>query len=68
MSIEMSSDKFVDLCLRCRMQILEFVHSLELCNIETIRHDTVRLSFEKVLALKGGDVRYCCKDIRAMRC
>jgi hypothetical protein len=37
MSIEMALHKLADLLLTCRMQILEFMHSLELDDVKAIR-------------------------------
>ena len=37
MAIEMTSHKFVNLCLACLMQILKLVHSLELDDVKSIR-------------------------------
>ncbi len=46
MTIKVASDEFIDLCLTCSMKILEFVDSLELHDIETVRKDAVGFPLE----------------------
>lgn len=41
MTIEMTPNKFVDLCLGQRVEVLEFVHGLKLDNVETVGKDAV---------------------------
>lgn len=46
MSIEVTSNKIIDLCLGRGVQVLEFVHSLEFDDVETIWYNTVRLALQ----------------------
>ena len=46
MSVEVSANEFIDLCLCSSMEILEFVHCLEFDDVQTIGKDTVGLAFE----------------------
>ena len=41
MTIEMTSDEIVNLLLGLDVEVLEFVHSSELLDVETVREDTV---------------------------
>lgn len=41
MTIEMTSDEIVNLLLGLDVEILEFVHSSELLDVETVREDTI---------------------------
>lgn len=49
------------------MEILEFVHRLELDDIETVWKDTIGFALEQMLALVCGDVRDSGEDIGTMR-
>jgi uncharacterized protein (DUF1499 family) len=44
MTIEVSPNKFVDLRLACRMEVLEFVDSLEFYHVETVGTDAIWFS------------------------
>jgi hypothetical protein len=46
MSIEVPTDKFVDLGLCGSVEILEFMHRLEFDDVQTIGKHTVGLAFE----------------------
>ena len=56
MSVEVTSNKLVDLSLGCLMQVLELVHSLELDDVETVRQDAIRFALQQMFRLVGGDV------------
>lgn len=45
-SIEVATNKLVNLSLALRMQVLEFVHRLELYDIETVRENAVWFALE----------------------
>ena len=46
MSIEMSTDEFIDLCLCGGVEVLEFMHGLEFDDIQTIWKHSVGFAFE----------------------
>lgn len=46
MSIEMSTDEFVDLRLCSSVKVLEFVHRLEFDDVQTVGKHAVRLAFQ----------------------
>lgn len=62
----MTANEFVDFRLALGMKVLEFVHRLELDDIETVREDAVRLSLEQMFALVGGDVGDGGEDVGAV--
>lgn len=62
----MPSNKVMDLLFGLLMQILEFVHSREFGNIETIGKHAIGLSFQKMLAFICSDMRDGSKDIAGM--
>lgn len=66
MSIEVSTDELVDLCLCGSVEILEFMHCLEFDDVQTIGKYTVRLAFEQVFRLISSDMGYGCEHISAM--
>lgn len=66
MSVKVTSNKIVDFLLGRGMEVLKFVHCLELDNIQTVGKDTVRLALQQVLRFVCGDVRDSCEDICAM--
>lgn len=63
----MSADKLVDFCLGSRMEVLKFVHRLELDDIETVGEDAIRFAFEKMFTFISSDVRNGREDISAVR-
>jgi hypothetical protein len=65
-AIEMSADKVVNLLLCLLVQVLEFVHSRELCDVETVGQNAVGLSFQKMLRLESCDVRNSGENITSM--
>jgi hypothetical protein len=65
-AIEMSADKVVDLLLCLLVQVLEFVDSRELGDVETIGQNAVGLSLQQMLRLERCDVRNCGEDIASM--
>ena len=67
MAVEVPADKVVDLRFRCRVQILELVHRLELNHIETVREDPIRLALQQVLALVRRDMRHSREHVRTVR-
>lgn len=40
-AVEVTSDEIVDLLLGLHVQVLEFVHSSELLDVQTVRQDTI---------------------------
>ena len=56
MTVEMASDKLVNLALAGRMEILELVHGLELDDVQAIWQDAIWFSLQKMLGLVCGDV------------
>ena len=52
----MSSNKVVNIRFSGRVQVLEFMHSLELHDVETIGKDAVWLALEQMFALVRSDV------------
>jgi len=56
MTVEMASDKLVNLALAGRMEILELVHGLELDDVQAIWQDAIRFSLQQMLGLVCGDV------------
>ena len=50
------------------MKILEFMHCLELDDIQTVRKDSIRFSLEEMLALVSSDMRDSGEDICTMGC
>lgn len=54
----MTTNKLVNFRLASRMQVLEFVHRLELDNIQTIWQDAIWFTFQQMLALIRGDMRH----------
>ena len=49
MTIEMTANKFIDLCFGGSMKILELVHSLKFDDVQTIWKDAIWLSLQKML-------------------
>ncbi len=45
MTIEMSANKLVNLRLGGGMKVLEFMHGLELDNVQAVGDDAIRLAF-----------------------
>lgn len=66
MAIEMSSNKLVDLRLRCGMHILELMHSLELDNIQSVGQHTIRFPFQQMFAFVRGDMRNGRENVSAV--
>jgi hypothetical protein len=64
--IKMTTNKFVNLRLGCRMKILEFVHRLELDDIQPVRKNTIRFALEEMFTLISGDMRNGGEHISAM--
>ena len=56
MAIEMASHELIDLRLARRVQVLEFVHSLEFHNIKPIRQDPIGLPLQQMFALVSCDM------------
>lgn len=67
MSVEVATDELVDLCFAGGVEVLEFVHSLELDDVETVRKNAIRLPLQKMLALVGGDMRNGGENVRTVR-
>lgn len=67
MSVEMPTDELIDLRLGCGVQVLELVHRLEFDDVKPVGDDAVGLSFEEMLRLVRGDVRYSREYVRAVR-
>jgi hypothetical protein len=44
MAIEMPTNKVINLCLGSGVQVLEFVHRLELDDVETVGDDAIRFT------------------------
>jgi hypothetical protein len=63
----MTTHEIVDLFLGLLMQILELVNGRELCHVETIGQNSIRLSLQQVFRLKSGDVRDGCEYVTSMR-
>ena len=63
MSVEVSTDEFINLRLGSSVEVLEFVHRLEFDNIQTIWQDTVRLALQQVFRLISGDMGDGCEHI-----
>lgn len=66
-TIEVTFDEFIDLSLGHRMQVLEFVHGLELLHVETVGQDPIRFTLEQMLSFPSGDMGRRGEDIRGMR-
>jgi len=66
MPIEVPADELVDFSFALSMKVLEFVHSLELDDIEAIWKNAIRLPLEKVLGFVCGDVRNGGEDVGAV--
>ena len=66
MTIKMAADELVDLLLASGMEILEFMHGLELDNIEAIRKHAIWLALEEMLTLIGSDVRDSGENVGAV--
>ena len=66
MSVEMAADEFVDLRLGSGVEVLEFMHSLEFYDVQTVWKHSVGLAFEQVFRFISGDVRDGCEYIRTM--
>ena len=56
MAVKVPANKVVDLRLRCRVQVLELVHRLELDDVQTVGKDAVGLALEEMFGLVRGDV------------
>lgn len=67
MTIEMAPHEIVDLGLCGLMQILEFMHRLELDDIQAIRQDAIRFPLEQMFRLVCCDMGHCRKHIRTVR-
>lgn len=48
------------------MDVLEFVHCLELHYVQSVRKDAIWLSFQQMFAFVSSDVRNRRKDVRAV--
>lgn len=66
MTIEMAAYEFVDLCFGGSVEVLEFVHSLELDDVQAIGKNTIRFPLEEMLGLVSGNVRNGGEDIGAV--
>lgn len=66
MTIEMATYEFVDLCFGGSVEVLEFVHSLELDDVQAIGKNTIRFPLEEMLGLVSGNVRNGGEDIGAV--
>ena len=55
-SVEVALDELVDLGFGDGVKVLELVHGRELDHVETVGEHAVRLAFEEMLGLVGGDV------------
>lgn len=67
MTIEVPSNKVMNLLLCLLMQVLEFVNRRELCDVQTIGQNAIRLSLQQMLGLKRCDVGDCGENITCMR-
>ena len=67
MAVEVPADKVVDLRFRCRVQVLELVHRLELDNVETVGQDAVGLALQEMLGLVCSDMRHRREYVSAVR-
>jgi hypothetical protein len=56
MAIKMASNELVDLCLGGGMEVLKFVHRLELDDVEPVREHPIRLPLQQMLCLVGRNV------------
>lgn len=56
MPVEVTTDEFVDFGLAGGMEVLEFVHRLELDDVQAVRKNAIGFALEKMLALVGGDM------------
>ena len=65
-AVEMTSNEVVNLLFRLLVQVLEFVHSRELLDVQAIGQNSVRLTLQQMLTLVRSDVRDGRKDIRSM--
>lgn len=52
----MTTNKLVNFSLALGVKVLELVDGLELADVESIGEDAIGLAFEKMFALKGGDM------------
>lgn len=66
MAVEMTPNKFVDLCFTSCMQVLEFMNGLKFDNVQAIRKDAIGLSLEKMFALVRSNVRDSGENVGAM--
>lgn len=66
-AVEVTPNEFVDLRLGGRVQVLEFVHRLELDDVQAVGNDTVRLSFEQMLRLVRRDMGDSGKNVSTVR-
>ena len=66
MPIEMTANELMDFRLTCGVQVLKFVHRLELDDIQTIGQDAIWLAFQQVLAFIRRDVRDGGEHVGAM--
>ncbi len=62
----MSTNELVNLRLACCMQVLEFVHRLELDDIQPVWQDTIRFTLQQMLAFICCDMRHGCEHIGTM--
>ena len=67
MPIEMTANELMDFRLTCGVQVLKFVHRLELDDIQAIRQDAIRFPLEQMFRLVCCDMGHCRKHIRTVR-
>lgn len=67
-AIEMSSDEVVDLLLGLGVEVLEFVHSRKLNDVEAIGKNTIWFSLEQMLTFVCRNMRYSSEDIARVGC
>ena len=66
MAIEMASDEVVDLVFRLLVQVLEFMHSRELLDVQSVRQNPIWFALQQVFALVRSDMRDSGENIRGM--
>lgn len=68
MSVEVSTNKLVDLRLGIRVKILELMHRLEFDNVETVGKDAVGFPFKEMFTFVGSDMGNRREDISTVSC